>query len=63
MPYLDISRTATSAADISIDWTWTVYPTNLIPFTLQVGKVDGSIDGHMGWSGTCLLYTSDAADD
>ena len=52
MPYLDISRTATSAADISIAWTWTVYPTNLIPFTLQVGKVDGSIDGHMGWSGT-----------
>ena len=52
MPYLDISRTATSAADISIDWTWTVYPTNLIPFILQVGKVDGSIDGHMGWSGT-----------
>ncbi len=52
MPYLDVSRTATSAADISIAWTWTVYPTNLIPFTLQVGKVDGSIDGHMGWSGT-----------
>lgn len=52
MPYLDISRTATSAADISIAWTWTVHPTNLIPFTLQVGKVDGSIDGHMGWSGT-----------
>jgi hypothetical protein len=52
MPYLDISRTATSAADISIAWTWTVYPTNLIPFILQVGKVDGSIDGHMGWSGT-----------
>jgi len=52
MPYLDISRTATSAADISIDWTWTVYPTNLIPFILQVGKVDGSVDGHMGWSGT-----------
>ena len=52
MPYLDISRTATSAADISIDWTWTVYPTNLVPFFLQVGKVNGSIDGHMGWSGT-----------
>ena len=52
MAYLDISRTATSAADISIAWTWTVHPTNLIPFTLQVGKVDGSIDGHMGWSGT-----------
>ena len=52
MPYLDISRTATSAADISIDWTWTVYPTNLVPFILQVGKVNGSIDGHMGWSGT-----------
>jgi len=52
MPYLDISRTATSAADISIAWTWTVYPTNLIPFILQVGKVNGSIDGHMGWSGT-----------
>jgi hypothetical protein len=52
MPYLDVSRTATSAADISIDWTWTVYPTNLIPFILQVGKVDGSVNGHMGWSGT-----------
>ena len=52
MPYLDVSRTATSAADISIAWTWTVYPTNLVPFILQVGKVNGSIDGHMGWSGT-----------
>jgi hypothetical protein len=52
MPYLDISRTATSAANISIDWTWTVYPTNLVPFILQVGKVDGSVNGHMGWSGT-----------
>lgn len=52
MPYLDVSRTATSAADISIAWTWTVHPTNLIPFPLQVGKVDGSINGHMGWSGT-----------
>ena len=52
MPYLDISRTATSAADISIAWTWTVYPTNLVPFILQVGKVNGSVDGHMGWSGT-----------
>ena len=52
MPYLDVSRTATSTADISIAWTWTVYPVNLIPAILQVGKVDGSIDGHMGWSGT-----------
>ena len=52
MPYLDVSRTATSAADISIAWTWTVYPTNLVPFILQVGKVNGSVDGHMGWSGT-----------
>jgi len=52
MPYLDVSRTATSAADISIAWTWTVYPTNLVPFILQVGKVDGSVNGHMGWSGT-----------
>jgi len=52
MPYLDVSRTATSAADISIDWTWTVYPTNLVPFILQVGKVNGSVNGHMGWSGT-----------
>jgi hypothetical protein len=52
MPYLDVSRTATSAADISIAWTWTVYPTNLVPFTLQIGKVDGSVGGHMGWSGT-----------
>ena len=52
MPYLDVSRTATSTADISIAWTWTVYPINLIPAILQVGKVNGSIDGHMGWSGT-----------
>jgi len=52
MAYLDVSRTATSAADISINWTWTVYPTNLVPFILQVGKVDGSVNGHMGWSGT-----------
>ena len=52
MAYLDVSRTATSAADISIDWTWTVYPTNLVPFILQIGKVDGSVNGHMGWSGT-----------
>jgi len=52
MAYLDVSRTATSAADISIAWTWTVYPINLIPAILQVGKVNGSIDGHMGWSGT-----------
>ena len=52
MPYLDVSRTATSTADISISWEWTVYPTNLIPFVLKVGKVDGSVDGHMGWSGT-----------
>ena len=52
MPYLDISRTATSTADISISWEWTVYPTNLVPFVLKVGKVDGSVGGHMGWSGT-----------
>jgi len=52
MPYIDISRTATSAADISIGWEWTVYPTNLVPFVLKVGKVDGSVGGHMGWSGT-----------
>jgi hypothetical protein len=52
MAYLDVSRTATSAADISIDWTWTVYPTNLVPFILQVGKIDGSVNGHMGWFGT-----------
>jgi hypothetical protein len=52
MPYIDVSRTATSAADISIGWEWTVYPTNLVPFVLKVGKVDGSVGGHMGWSGT-----------
>jgi len=52
MPYLDVSRTATSTADISIGWEWTVYPSNLVPFVLKVGKVDGSIGGHMGWSGT-----------
>jgi hypothetical protein len=52
MAYIDVSRTATSAADISIGWEWTVYPTNLVPFVLKVGKVDGSVGGHMGWSGT-----------
>lgn len=52
MAYLDVSRTAISAADISISWEWTVYPTNLVPFVLKVGKVDGSVGGHMGWSGT-----------
>jgi len=52
MAYIDVSRTATSAADISISWEWTVYPTNLVPFVLKVGKVDGSVGGHMGWSGT-----------
>jgi hypothetical protein len=52
MPYLDVSRTATSAADISISWEWTVYPSNLIPLVQKVGKVDGSVGGHMGWSGT-----------
>lgn len=52
MPYLDVSRTATSTADISIGWEWTAYPSNLVPFVLKVGKVDGSVGGHMGWSGT-----------
>ena len=61
MPYIDVSRTATSAADISIAWTWTVYPTNLIPFYLQVGKVNGSIDGHMGWSGTWSMSMTNTA--
>jgi len=61
MPYLDISRTATSAADISIAWTWTVYPTNLVPFILQVGKVDGSVNGHMGWSGTWSMSMTNTA--
>ena len=55
MPYVDTTRTATSTADISLAWSWTVYPSNLIPFTLKVGKVDGSIGGHMGWSATWAM--------
>lgn len=55
MAYVDTTRTATSAADISIAWNWTVYPSNLVPFTLKVGKVDGSVGGHMGWSGTWAM--------
>jgi hypothetical protein len=58
MPYLDGTRSATAACDISLSYNILVYPNDLVPFVARkLGYVDGSIGGVGTHTGAYSTWT------